>query len=169
MTRLARLLIPCLSLAACQSTPPESRNWTEFLGQVGQMDAQQLQLAREFALRQYSIDATDASRLRAGYVLSRPDASLEQLAQSREILAGIAAGSDLAAMRDLLDAEIRQSIHSQEADLRARELQARLETLASQFDALQARLAELQTQLNALKAIEKEMVESQQEADEMRP
>jgi hypothetical protein len=169
MKRLARQLIPCLWLAACQSTPPESQNWTEFLGQVGQMDAQQLQLAREAALRQYSIEATDANRLRAGYVLSRPDASLEQLAQSREILAGISAGSDLAAMRDLLDAEIRQSIHLREAELRALELQAQLEAVQARLEALQARFGELQKQLNALKSIEKEMIESQQQADEMRP
>jgi hypothetical protein len=65
-------------------------------------------------------------------------------------------------MRDLLDAEIRQSMELQEAELSGLELQAQLEHL-------QARLGELQTQLNALKAIEKEMIESQQQADELHP
>lgn len=162
MIQAARLLVPCLWLAACQSTPPETPDWAVFLDQVERMDETQLQFARESAMRQYSAQATDANRLRAGYVLSRREASLEQLAQGRKILAEISAGSDLAAMRDLLDAEIRQSMALQEAQLRALELQAQLEKL-------QARLAELQTQLNALKAIEKAMIESQQQADEMRP
>jgi len=162
MMQAARLLIPCLCLAACQSMPPETPDWAGFLDLVERMDEQQLRLARESALKQYSVHPTDANRLRAGYALSRPVASLEQLAQGREILAEISAGSDLAAMRDLLDAEIRQSMALQEAEFQALELQAQLENL-------QARLGELQTQLNALKAIEKEMTESQQQADEMRP
>jgi hypothetical protein len=162
MARAARLLIPCLWLAACQSTPPETQDWAEFLGQVERMDVQQLQFAREAAMSQYIVQATDSSRLRVAYVLSRPKASLEQLARSREILAEISAGSDLAAMRDLLDAEIQQSMEVQEAELRTLELQARLEDL-------QAELGELQTQLDALKAIEEEMVESQEQTDELQP
>jgi uncharacterized protein YlxW (UPF0749 family) len=72
-------------------------------------------------------------------------------------------------MRDLLDAEIRQSMALQEAELRTLELQAQLENLQARLADLQARLGELQTQLNALKAIEKEMTESQQQADEEHP
>jgi chromosome segregation ATPase len=169
MMQAARLLIPCLWLAACQSTPPKTPDWAGFLDLVERMDEQQLRLARESALRQYSVHPTDANRLRAGYALSRPVASLEQLAQGREILAEISVGSDLAAMRDLLDAEIRQSMALQEAELRTLELQAQLENLQARLADLQARLGELQTQLNALKAIEKEMTESQQQADEEHP
>ena len=132
------MLIPCVWLAACQATPPEAPDWAGFLDQVDRMDAQQLQLARAAAMRQYSAQPTDANRLRAGYLLSRPEASQEQLAQSRELLAEIAADGELAPMRGLLDAEIRRAM-------------------------------ELQAQLNALKAIEEEMVESQQQADEMDP
>ncbi|MCU0988123.1 MAG: hypothetical protein MUE63_00655 [Xanthomonadales bacterium] len=161
MMKPARLLIPCLWLAACQTAPPETPDWAGFLGQVDRMDAQQLQMARETAMRQYVVQPTDVNRLRAAYAVSRPGASLEQLAQSRDLLAEIAAASDLAPMRDLLDAEIRQSMAVQEAQGRVLELQA-------QRDDLQARLGELQTQLDALKSIEKEMVESQQQADEMR-
>jgi hypothetical protein len=126
------------------------------------MDAQQLQLARAAAMRQYSVQPTEANRLRAGYLLSRPAASLEQLAQSREILAEISTDSELAPLCGLLDAEIRRAMELQEAQGRVLELRAQLENL-------QARLGELQTQLNALKAIEEEMVESQQQADEMHP
>jgi tryptophan 2,3-dioxygenase len=169
MMQAARLLIPCLWLAACQSTPPETPDWAGFLDLVERMDEQQLRLARESALKQYSVHPTDANRLRAGYALSRPVASLEQLAQALEILAEISAGSDLAAMRDLLDGEIRQSMALQEAEFRALELQAQLAKLRARLEDLQTRLAELQTQLNALKAIEKEMNQSQQQADEMHP
>jgi hypothetical protein len=162
MMRLARLLIPCLWLAACQATPPEAPDWAGFLDQVDRMDAQQLQLERAAAMRQYLLQPTDANRLRAGYLLSRPEASLEQLAQSREILAEISADSQLAPMCGLLDAEIRRAMELQEAQGRVLKLRAKLEDL-------QARFGELQTQLDALKAIEEDMVESQQQADEMQP
>jgi hypothetical protein len=162
MKKLARLLIPCLWLAACQATPPEAPDWAGFLDWVDRMDAQQLQLARAAAMQQYSAQPTDANRLRAGYLLSRPEASREQLAQSRELLAGIAADGELAPMRGLLDAEIRRAMELQAAQSRVLELRA-------QLGDRQARLDELQAQLNALKAIEEEMVESQQQADEMDP
>jgi hypothetical protein len=163
MMQAARWLVPCLWLAACQNTPPpETPDWAGFLDRVERMDEQQLQFAREAALQQYSVQPTDANRLRAAYLLSRPAAAPEQLAQGLEILAEIPAGSDLAAMRDLLGAEIRQSMKLRAAELRSLELQAQLE-------GLQARLGELQARLNALKAIEQEMTENQQQADEMRP
>ena len=154
------MLIPCLWLAACQATPPAAPDWAGFLDQVDRMDAQQLQLARAAAMRQYLVQPTDANRLRAGYLLSRPEASQEQLAQSRELLAEIAADGELAPMRGLLDAEIRRAMELQAAQSRVLELQAQLEDR-------QARLGELQAQLDALKAIEEEMVESQQQADEV--
>jgi hypothetical protein len=160
MMKLAWLLVPCVWLAACQSTPPTTPDWAGFMDQVDRMDAQQLRYAREAAMKQCIVRPTDVNRLRAAYAMSRPDASPEQLAQSRDLLAEIAAASDLAPMRDLLDAEIRQYLAVQEAQLRVLELQAQLEEL-------QARFRELQMQLNALKSIEEEMVESQQQADEM--
>jgi hypothetical protein len=162
MLQLARLLILCLCLAACQSTPPATQDWTEFLGRIDRMDAQQLQLARAALVSQYELHPTDANRLRAGYALSRPGASPEQLAQSREILAEIPPGSELAPMRDLLDRAIAQSIAVQGAESRALELQA-------QLSELEAKLGELQSQLDALKSIEEEMVESRQQTDEMHP
>lgn len=162
MLQLARLLIVCLWLAACQSTPPATQDWADFLGRIDRMDAQQLQLAGDALMSQYEVHPTDSNRLRAGYALSRPGASPEQLTQSREMLAEIPPGSDLAPMRDLLDREIDTSIEMQGAESRVLELQA-------QLSALQAKLGELQSQLDTLKSIEEEMVESLQQADEMQP
>lgn len=162
MLQLARPLILCLWLAACQSTPPATQDWADFLGRIDRMDAQQLQLARDALVRQFELQPTDANRLRAGYALSRPGASPEQLAQSREILTNIPPGSDLAPMRDVLDREIEKSIEMQDTESRVLELQEQLSTL-------QAKLGELQSQLDALKSIEEEMVESRQQADEMHP
>ncbi|MDT8321499.1 MAG: hypothetical protein RQ826_13320 [Xanthomonadales bacterium] len=162
MLQLARLLILCPWLAACQSTPPAAPDWADFLGRIDRMDAQQLQLAREALMSQYEVHPTDSNLLRAGYALSRPGASSEQLAQSREILAEIPPGSEVAPMRDLLDRAIGKSIELQGAELRVLELQA-------QLSELEAKLGELQSQLDALKSIEEEMVESQQQADELQP
>jgi hypothetical protein len=126
------------------------------------MDAQQLQLARDALMSQYEVHPTDSNRLRAGYALSRQGASPEQLTQSREILAEIPPGGDLAPMRDLLDREIEKSIEVQGAESRVLELQA-------QLNELKVKLGELHSQLDALKSIEEEMVESRQQADEMQP
>ena len=162
MLKLALLLICCLWLAACQSTPPPTQDWADFLGRIDRMDAQQLQLARDALTHQYEIQPTDSNCLRAGYALSRPGASLEQLARGREILAEIPPGSDLAPMRELLDREIERSIEVQGAESQVLELQAQLSGLRTQ-------LGELQAQLDALKSIEEDMVESQQQADEIQP
>ena len=160
MLKLASLLISCLLLAACQSTPPPTQDWADFLGRIDRMDAQQLQLARDALVDQYEIQPTDSNRLRAGYALSRPGASPEQLARGRAILAAIPPDSDLAPMRDVLDREIGKSIEVQDAESRVLELQA-------QLGELQAQLGELQAQLETLKSIEEEMVESQQQVDEI--
>lgn len=160
MLKLARLLILCLWLAACQSTPPARQNWADFLNRIDRMDTQQLQLARDALKSQYAVQPTDLNRLWAGYALSRPDASPEQLAQSRKILAEIHADSELAPLRDVLDREIEKSIELQNAESRVLELQA-------QLSELRAQLGKLRAQLDALKSIEEEMVKSQQQADEM--
>jgi hypothetical protein len=160
MPKWTRLLIPCLWLAACQGTPPARPDWADFLHRIDGMDAQQLELARDALMEQYAIHPTDSNRLRAGYALSRPGASPEQLARGRAILAEIPPGSDLAPMRDVLDREIGKSIEVQDAESRVLELQA-------QLGELRAQLGELQAQMDALKSIEEEMVESQQQADEI--
>lgn len=160
MPKWTRLLIPCLWLAACQSTPPARQDWADFLDRIDGMDAQQLQLARDALVNQFELQPTDSNRLRVGYALSRPGAPSEQLARSRAILAEIPPGSDLAPMRDVLDREIAKSIEVQEAESRVLELQA-------QLGDLRAQLGELQAQMDALKSIEEEMVESQQQADEI--
>jgi hypothetical protein len=160
MLKLARLLTPCLWLAACQSTPPATPDWAEFLARIDRMDAQQVQLARDALMSQYWVHPADTNRLRVGYALSRPGAFPEQLAQSRKILAEIRADSELAPMRDILDREIEKSIELQGAESRVLELQA-------QLSELRAQLGELQAQLAALKSIEEAMVESQQQADEI--
>jgi hypothetical protein len=162
MMKSVRLLFPCLWLAACQSVPPEEEAWTAFLTRADRMDAPQLQLAREAAMKQYTDLPNDSNRLRAAYLLSRPEASLQQLQQSREILAGISAGSDLAALGALMDEEIQRTVEAQKSELGTLQLQLRLIELHGQ-------LGELQKQLNALKEIEQEMGKSQQEADEVHP
>ncbi|MGK2924036.1 MAG: hypothetical protein ACSLE2_00290 [Lysobacterales bacterium] len=174
MFKLARLLILCLWLTACQSTPPARQDWADFLNRIDRMDTQQLQLARSALVSQFEVQPTDLNRLRAGYALSRPDAAPEQLAQSRKILAEMHADSELAPMRDVLDREIQKSIELQGAESQVLELQAQLSELRAQLDelqvqqfVLQAQQVELQAQLEALKSIEEEMVESQQQADEI--
>ena len=161
MTRPVRLLIPCLWLAACQSVPPQPEGWADFLGRVDRMDASQLDLARQTAIGDYALHPTDANRLRAAYLLSRPEASTDRLAQSQEMLGGIADGSDLAPMRDLLRGEIRKSLEVQVTVQRAQELEAQLAEL-------KRRVSELQTQLDALKNIEQEMADSQHSAEDIR-
>jgi hypothetical protein len=160
MMKSVRRLFPCLWLAACQSAPPEAEAWTAFLSRVDRMDAPQLQLAREATMEQYTDQPNDTNRMRAAYLLSRPEASLNQLEQSRAILAGISAGSDLAPLRALMDGEIRRSVEARKAELGALQLQLRLIEL-------QGELGQLQKQLNALKEIEQEMGKSQQTTDEM--
>lgn len=162
MTRPVRLLIPCLWLAACQSMPLQQEGWADFLGRVDRMDAAQLDLARQTAIGDYALHPTDANRLRLAYLLSRPEATPDRLAQSEEILGGIANGSELAPMRDLLRGEIRKSLEVQVTEQRALELDA-------QLAGLKRRVSELQTQLDALKKIEQEMADSQHSAEDMRP
>lgn len=169
MLQLARLLIPCLWLAACQSMPPAKQDWADFLNRIDRMDMQQLQLARDALMSQYEVQPTDSNRLRAGYALSRPGSSPEQLARGRAILGEIPSSSELAPMRDLLEREIVMSIEVQGAESRVLELQAQLSEQQAQLGELRARLGELQAQLDALKSIEEEMVESQQQADEIHP
>lgn len=176
MTKLAQLLLSCLFLAACQGAPPpqpqtprQSQTWAVFLGRIKQMDAEQLLLARESAVRQYTSQPSDSNRLRAGYVLSRAPASPQQLAQSLEILTEIPDGSDLAPMRDLLAGEIRKFMEVKEAESRILKLQAEDDNLQARLVMLQEQLDALKEQLDALKTIEADMVESQQQADEMQP
>ena len=190
MKKLALLSILCLVLAGCQVAPqrPEIPSQTEslpqpgtqplpqrpkstelprqtealgkYIGEVGRMSPEQLLVARESAMRQHANEPSDATRLRAGYALSRAPATAQQLARSRELLAGISPDSELAPMRDLLDGEILKFIEVQEAEAQTRELRA-------EFDDLQVRFAMLQEQLDALKKIETEIVESQEETEEM--
>lgn len=166
MTKMARLLIPCLFIAACQGMPPQTQTqtwtWTEFLDEVGSMDAQQLALARESAVQQNLAQPSDSNRLKAGYVLSRVPASPQQLKESAAILTQIPASSELAPMRDLLMGEISRYMEVQDAESRTLQLRAEVEEV-------QAQLGVLQEQLAALKKIEAEMVESQEETDEMEP
>lgn len=164
MMKPLRLLLSCLLLTACHGTPPqrEQEDWTEFMRRVGKMDAPQLALAREDAMQRLALQPTDVNRLRAGYLLSRPSASLEQLAQSLEVMAGVSDRSELSPLREVLSGEIRQSMELQKAEMGRLELQ-------TQLDRLKTRLGELQAQLDALKAIEQEMIESQQSSDDFQP
>jgi hypothetical protein len=168
MEKLAGVLITMLFLAACRSAPPEVQTWSEYhtwseyMAEVQRMDARQLLLARESAVRQFEEQPDDSNRLRAAYVLSRAPASPQQLTESRRLLADMAAESELTPLRNLLDGEIRRFMEVQDAESRVLELR-------TQIDELQSRLAVLQEQLNTLKNIETEMIENQQQSDEVHP
>lgn len=145
MIRASQLLLACLWLTGCQATPPEKTDWFAYTDRIDGMDPAAVRAQRESMMRQYEFEADDETRMRLGYVLSRPDPSLQQLAQGREILAEISDASDLAPLRDLLDREIALLIEIQQQ---------------------RGQILELQAQLEALKAIEAEMIESRQSMEE---
>lgn len=176
MTRRALMLAAVVCLVGCQTTPAPSQNteWAAWMAEVDAMDAASLGAVQAEALRQYTIDPADRTRLRAGYALSRPGASLAQLEQAREVIAQIPADSEFAAYRELLDEDVRLRMELRRTRLRLAEQQLEVETLTSKSSELQRRIEgllsqvrDLQTQLETLKAIEENMVESQQESDEM--
>ena len=176
MKRHARMLAAVLWLVGCQTMPTTSDNgdWAAWIAEVDAMDAASLGAAQTEALRQYTIDPSDGNRLRAGYALSRPGASLAQLEQARGVIEQIPADSELGAYRELLDREIRLRMELRRTQLRLTEQQLEAEQLTSKTSELQRRVEgllsqvrDLQTQLDALKAIEENMVQSQQQSDEM--
>lgn len=138
-------LLICVLLAGCLGSPSRTALWPDFAGQLDPNDPAGIQAARESAIRQYEENPDDEARLRLAYLLSRPDPSMQQLAQGREVLAEIEADSENAPLRDMLDRELALLIDLQRA---------------------QGRVLELQAQLEALKAIETEIAESQQEKSE---
>lgn len=176
MKRQARMLAAVICLAGCQVTPVPSGHddWAAWFARVDAMDAAHLETAQAEAQRQNTIDPTDRNRLRAGYALSRPGASLAQLEQAREVIAQIPAESELAAYRELLDEEVRLRMELRRTQLRltgqqleAEQLKSRTSELQRRIEGLLSQVRDLQTQLDALKAIEENMVESQQQSDEM--
>ena len=176
MTRHLRMLAAVLCLVGCQTTPGPSAHsdWPAWFARVDALDSANLEIAQTEALRQYTIDPTAGNRLRAGYALSRAGASLAQLEQARGILTQIPADSELAAYRVLLDNEVQLRMELRRAQLRLTEQQLEVERLTAKSSELQRRtegllsqVRDLQTQIEALKAIEENMVESQQQSDEM--
>ena len=93
MKRRAGLPLVFLILAACQATSSRNSGPADCLAHLDGMDAATLEIEKENALRQHRINPRNCNRLRAGYTLSRPVASLAQLEQSHEILAEIPASS----------------------------------------------------------------------------
>jgi len=90
------------------------------------------------------------------------------------VVAQIPADSDLAAYRVLLDVDIRLQMDLRRTQLRLTEeqleverLQARTGELERRIEGLLNQVRDLQTQLETLKAIEEDMVETQQRSDEM--
>jgi hypothetical protein len=136
------------AVPVCQTTPSGTADWVAYTHQIAGMDSAGVLAERESASRLYASQPDDEIRMRLAYVLSRPDASFQQLTRSREILAEISAASDMAPVRDLLDREISLLIKLQRA---------------------QGRTLELQAQLEALKAIEAEMLENRQDLDKEDP
>jgi hypothetical protein len=170
----AVVLAVVLCLAGCQAAPPKQPDWADWIARVDAMDAATLGAAQDEALHEFTSDPVDRNRLRAGYALSRPGASLAQLEQAREITAPIPADSDLAAYRELLDHEIRLRMELRRTQLRLTEeqleverLQARTGELERRIEGLLNQVRNLQTQLETLKAIEEDMVETQQRSDEV--
>jgi peptidoglycan hydrolase CwlO-like protein len=181
MMKSVQLLFSFMLLAASQVAAVELQPQTDqqalpadlpvasFLDQFEHLDPQQLLFVRESLLQQYQSQPDDWHRWQAAYALSRTPATPQQLTQSREILAEISAGHDLAPLRDLLDGEIRKSMQVQQTESSQRDLQSQNDQLQSQLSALNRQLDELQQQMDAVKEIEEEMVETQQLADEMPP
>jgi ATP-dependent Lon protease len=179
MMKLLLLVLFCPILVACQvavtelrpdapqEPPPDALPLASFMVQFEQINPEQLLLMRESLLQQYQAQPDDWHRWQAAYALSRTPASPEQLAQSREILAGIPAGNRLAPMRDLLDGEIRKFMEFQQAASGKLELQAQNVELQARLTALNEQLDALQEQVDAVKEIEEEMEETQQLADEV--
>jgi len=159
-----RFLIPCLMLAGCQALPSRApgamADWAKYARELDGMDSTALASASAAALEEYESRPNDRNRMRAAYALSREGAGAGQLARSREILAEIPSGSELYPLRDLLDKEIGYAQAAAAAKSRERKLSA-------ERDRLQAELAEVHEQLEALKAIEQEIVKSQQKADDL--
>jgi hypothetical protein len=123
-------------------------DWVAYTHQIAGMDTAGVLAERESVSRRYASLPDDEIRMRLAYVLSRPDASMQLLTRSREILAEVSAASEMAPLRDLLDREISLLIELQRA---------------------QGRTLELQAQLEALKVIEAEMLESREALDKEDP
>lgn len=153
-------LLVCLLLMGCHMLPPkqqpsepgpviaqpsETEEWVAYTRRVENWDPARIPDHRDEALRAYNRRPDDFNRMRLGYLLSRPAPSMQQLAQSREILAEISNTSELAPLRDLLDREI---------------------ALLMQIKRDRGRILELEAHLEALKAIEEEMVESRESMEE---
>lgn len=140
------LLLVCLCVAGCKTVPPPpTEGLVEFTHHYDSLKGADARAEREAESQRYVSDPDDATRWRLAYAMSHPEASLQQLARSRVILAEIPAQSDVAPLRDLLDREIQLLIELQESKAQALELQA---------------------QLDALKEIEAEMAERRQNLDD---
>jgi len=173
MMHRAAMLAVALCLAACQAAAPEKPDWGQWIAQVEAMDAASLAAAQADALRQFAADPADDNRLRAAYTLSRSAYSTVLLEQAREILEAVPADSDVAAYCNLLETEIRLRMILQiaqqrltEEQLEGERLQARSGELERRIEGLQSQVQDLQVQIETLKAIEEDMVESQQQTDD---
>jgi len=153
-------LLVCLVLVGCQALREPSPSWTEYCHKLNAMGPAELQQARAMALDEYLADPDDWKRLRAGYALSRSDASQKQLNQSLEILSEIPDESAAAPVRDLLVEIVQrtQDLHQSQAHFQNSQKQVRN---------LNSELAQARTRLDALKVIEQEMVDSQKQADDL--
>lgn len=141
-----RLLLVCLCVAGCKTVPtPPTQGLIEFTRHYDSLKDADARAERKAESQRYASNPDDETRWRLAYAMSRPEASLQQLAKSRVILAEIPAQSDVAPLRDLLDREIQLLIELQKSKAQALELQA---------------------QLDALKDIEAEMAEHRQNLDD---
>ncbi len=184
MSRFAIAVLAAWSLAACSATPsrnellivveppafeelpipggsPALENWLLFADRVNRMESLELVIERDATVARYREQATDdETRLRLAYLLSRPRMPVQELTESRTLLAGIGADSVYASLADLVARELMLITELSASQQQTDELQGRVRDLETQ-------VANLQTQLDALKAIETDLTEDQKNTEEL--
>lgn len=129
-------LVLCMS--SCQVLPPRTADWSEYTRAFDSLDSvRAMDEMRAQALETYEEQPDDPARLKLAYVLSRPNAPLPLLERSRGILAEIPPDSPYAAMRDLLDGELRALVELRRTQGYTMELEERLEALKAIEEDLQ--------------------------------
>lgn len=124
----------------------ELEDWLLFVGRIVTLSGLELAGERDRVLIQHRERPSNGSRLALGYLLSRPDLLVRDVARSRALLAEIDSGSAYAPSRDLLMREL---------------------AMIGEIAELKTQTTHLQSQLDALKAIEADLSENQKDLEEI--
>jgi len=118
-----------LGLTGCAMLQDRTGNWVTYTRTVSQMAPAELTLAQDAARKNYQQEKTDRNRLELAWLLSRPDASRQQIKQSLDLLAEINQRSDWAPLRDLVrqQVELRQALLTEHG--KALEFKAQLDAM----------------------------------------